>query len=80
MDRTRWSGGNAGQIDGEAGWWISSGNTGLTPLARVKGVGRQQQVEMKILGKGIERKGQREVREKRGRVWGRMEIREEIGE
>ena len=29
-------------MDGEAGWWTTSGNTGLLPLARVMGVGRQQ--------------------------------------
>ena len=32
-------------MDGEAGWWTTSGNIGLPPLARVMGVGRQQQVE-----------------------------------
>ena len=32
----------AGQMDGEAGWWTTSGNIGLSPLARVMGVGRQQ--------------------------------------
>ena len=26
----------------EAGWWTTSGNIGLPPLARVMGVGRQQ--------------------------------------
>ena len=31
-------------MDGEAGWWITSGNIGLPSLARVMGVGRQQQV------------------------------------
>ena len=30
-------------MDGEAGWWTTSGNIGLPPLARVMGVGRQQQ-------------------------------------
>ena len=30
-------------MDGEAGWWTTSGNIGLLPLARVMGVGRQQQ-------------------------------------
>ena len=30
-------------MDGEAGWWSTSGNIGLPPLARVMGVGRQQQ-------------------------------------
>ena len=29
-------------MDGEAGWWTTSGNIGLPPLARVMGVGRQQ--------------------------------------
>ena len=32
-----------GQMDGEAGWWTTSGNIGLPPLARAMGVGRQQQ-------------------------------------
>ena len=27
-------------MDGEAGWWTTSGNIGLPPLARVMGVGR----------------------------------------
>ena len=30
-------------MDREAGWWTTSGNVGLPPLARVMGVGRQQQ-------------------------------------
>ena len=30
-------------MDGEAGWWTTSGIIGLPPLARVMGVGRQQQ-------------------------------------
>ena len=29
-------------MDGEAGWWTTSGNIGLLPLARVMGMGRQQ--------------------------------------
>ena len=29
-------------MDGRAGWWTTSGNIGLPPLARVMGVGRQQ--------------------------------------
>ena len=33
----------AGHMDGEAGWWTTSRNIGLPPLARVMGVGRQQQ-------------------------------------
>ena len=32
-------------MDGEAGWWTTSGNIGLFPLARVMGVGSQQQHE-----------------------------------
>ena len=28
-------------MDREAGWWTTSGNIGLPPLARVMGVGRQ---------------------------------------
>ena len=28
-------------MDGEAGWWTTSGNIGLPPLARAMGVGRQ---------------------------------------
>ena len=30
-------------MDGEAGWWTTSRNIGLPPLAMVMGVGRQQQ-------------------------------------
>ena len=46
-------------MDGEAGWWTTSGNMGLPPLARVMGVGRQHNTfknekktasEMKFLG------------------------------
>ena len=33
-------------LDGEAGWWTTSGNIGLPPLARVMGVGRQQEVDL----------------------------------
>ena len=29
-------------MDGETGWWTTSGNIGLPPLARAMGVGRQQ--------------------------------------
>ena len=43
VDRPRRSDCTAGQMDGEAGWWTTSGNIGLPPLARVMGVGRQQQ-------------------------------------
>ena len=35
-------------MDGEAGWWTTSGNIGLHPLARVMGVGRQQEQLQKI--------------------------------
>ena len=41
VDRPRQSDCTAGQMDGEAGWWTTSGNIGLAPLARVMGVGRQ---------------------------------------
>ena len=34
-------------MDGEAGWWTTSGNIGLLPLARAMGVGRQQQVNQR---------------------------------
>ena len=34
-------------MDGEAGWWTTCGNIGLPPLARVMGVGRQQQDQTK---------------------------------
>ena len=30
-------------MDGEAGWWTTSGKIGFPPLARDMGVGRQQQ-------------------------------------
>ena len=33
----------AGHMGREAGWWTTSGRIGLPPLARVIGVGRQQQ-------------------------------------
>ena len=42
VDRPRRSDCTAGQMDGEAGWWTTSGNIGLPPLARVMGVVRQQ--------------------------------------
>ena len=45
VDRPRRSDCTAGQMDGEAGWWTTSGNIGLPPLARVMRVGRQQQKE-----------------------------------
>ena len=43
VDRPRRSECTAGQIDGEAGWWNTSGNIGLPSLERVMGVSRQQQ-------------------------------------
>ena len=36
-------------MDGEAGWWTTSGNIGLPPLARAMGVGRQQHKEITSL-------------------------------
>ena len=42
VDRPRRSECTAGQMDREAGWWTTSGNIGLPPLARVMGVGRLQ--------------------------------------
>ena len=38
-------------MDGEAGWWTTSGNIGLPPLARGMGVGRQQHLSMVADGK-----------------------------
>ena len=35
-------------MDGEAVWLTTSGNIGLPPLARVMGVGRQQQLEVML--------------------------------
>ena len=48
MDRHRRCAGTAGQIDGEAGCWTTHGKIRITPppLARVKGVGRQQQITL----------------------------------
>ena len=34
-------------MDGEAGWWTSSVKVGMPPLARVKGVGTQDQKDEK---------------------------------
>ena len=45
VDGPRQSDCTAGQMDGEAGWWTTNRNIGLPPLARVMGVGRQQQQE-----------------------------------
>ena len=42
VDRPRRSDGTAGQMDGETDWWTTSGKIGLSYLARVNGVGRQQ--------------------------------------
>ena len=35
VDRPRWSDVTVGQMDGEAGWWTSSGKIGLRPLTGV---------------------------------------------
>ena len=35
-------------MDGEAGWWTTSGNIGLPPLARAMGVGRQHNSTKRI--------------------------------
>ena len=43
MDRPRRIDCTAGQMDGEACWWTTSGNIRIPPLAKVVGVGRQQQ-------------------------------------
>ena len=36
-------------MDREPGWWTTSGNIRLPPLARVMGVGRQQQQHMHMI-------------------------------
>ena len=46
VDRPCRSNCTAGEMDGEPGWWTTSGNIGLPPLARVMGVGRQQQPDV----------------------------------
>ena len=47
MDRPHRSDGTAGQMDREDGWCATNGNIAFPPLARVMGVGIQQQhVEM----------------------------------
>ena len=38
MDRTRWSDGTAGKMDGEAGTGARAGRSDSSPLERVKGV------------------------------------------
>ena len=44
-------------MEGEAGWWITSWTNGLPPLARVMGVGRQQQQQTYIaIKQGTHRK------------------------
>ena len=44
VDRPRRSDCTTGQMDGAAGWWTTSGKIGHPPpLARVMGVGREQQ-------------------------------------
>ena len=56
VDRPRRSDCTAGHMEGETGWWTTSGNIGLPPLARVMGVGRQQQqmVSQILCGSAIE--------------------------
>ena len=44
VDRPRRSVCTAGQIDGEADWWTTSGKIGLSPLAMAMGVVRQHRV------------------------------------
>ena len=44
VDRSRRSDYTASLMDREAGWWTTSGNIGLPPLANVMGVGRKQQL------------------------------------
>ena len=44
VDRPRRSDCTAGQIDGEAGWWTTSGKIKLPPLEKVMGEGRQEQI------------------------------------
>ena len=39
----------AGQMDGEAGWWTTSGNIGIPPLARVMGVDKTITLYLLIL-------------------------------
>ena len=47
-------------MDGEAGWWTTSGNIGLPPpLARVMGMGRQQQHDLVIMAPTMEQLGRR---------------------
>ena len=48
VDRPRRSDCTASQMDGEAGWWTTIWNIGLPPLARVMGVGRQQQLYIQL--------------------------------
>ena len=43
-------------MDGEAGWWSTSGNIGLPPLARAMGVGRQQQNKVSMVIKRLKNK------------------------
>ena len=44
MNRPRRSDGTASHMDGEAGWWTTSRKIGPPPLARAKGMGRQQHI------------------------------------
>ena len=45
IDTTRWCDGTAVQMDEESDWWTTSGKIGLFPIARVKGIGRQQDTQ-----------------------------------
>ena len=54
LDRPRQSDCTAGQMDREPGWWTTSGKIRLFPLARVMGVGRQQQQQQPELLKLFE--------------------------
>ena len=49
-------------MDGEAGWWTTSGNIGLPPLARVIGVGRQQQVKRRDEKDEVKRRDEDEMK------------------
>ena len=40
-------------MDREAGWWTTSGNIGLPPLARVMGVGRQHTQLLEFVSESV---------------------------
>ena len=54
VDIPRRSDCTSGQMDGEAGWWTTCGNIELPLLARVMGMGRQQQ-QLKNIGPKAQR-------------------------